>query len=189
MDLFERSKERWKEKYLFDMETRSNSGQDYGRKMADGLEHDELTGDVVLDLVVAQIPKLEVMEFELNAELSHGKKREPIKLFSRLDTANRDLSAFKEYKTGLEPWTQTKVDNSGQITFYATGAYLKTGKLTEDIELVYVPTERSLDGRIRATGDMTRFRTHRRLDQVLNMMVRVKRAWEGMEKLTHETLL
>lgn len=192
MDLFERSEQRWTEVYLYGEAPRFNrngqAGIDLGRKMADGLESGELTGDVLLDLTIVQIPKLEVMEMELRAELKRGAGVEPVPLLGKLDTASKDLTAFKEYKQGTERWTQTKVDKWGQITFYATMIYILTGKIPEDIELVWMPTERVDGMRNEATGDICRFRTRRRLPEILNMMVRQKQAWEGMERVTDQFL-
>lgn len=187
MDLLERSPDKWVMYYIENVKMRPNSGQEFGRMMADGLEKGELTGDLGLDIVIEQMPKLETQEYELHALLKRGKK-EPIKLFSRLDTAMEDLSAFDEYKSGQTPWTQTKVDGSGQITFYATAAYLKTGKLTKDIHLDYVPTEK-VHGRIRVVGTIQRFRTQRSMTDILKMMVRMRRAWDQIEQICERELL
>ena len=192
MDLFERSQERWTEVYLYGEAPRFNrhgqAGIDLGRKMADGLERGSLTGDALLDLTIVQIPKLEVMEMEVRAELKRGAGVDPVPLLGKLDTASKDMAAFKEYKQGTERWTQSKVDKWGQITFYATMIYLITGKIPDDIELVWMPTERLQDGTTQMTGDICRFKTKRTMPDILSMMVRQKKSWEGIERVTDQFL-
>lgn len=193
LDLFERSKQRWIELYVRGNEIRYNergqAGIDLGRKMAGALEHDELTGDVELDLTIGNIPKFEVMEMDVRGELKRGRGEDPIPLLSKLDTAKADLSGFKEYKQGVNAWTKAKVDKNGQITFYATNVYCLTGKIPDDIELVWVPTERGMDGENRVIGDIVRFRTRRTMADVLGMMVRMRKAWDEMERVCNAELL
>jgi hypothetical protein len=191
MDLFERSKDRWIAVYIDNQKNFINSGMTFGRMMAEGLENDEGTGDIELDLVMARIPKFEIRDKSIEAEMKVGKKI--VTLLAKPDTIKKDYSAFKEDKTGPRgSWSQKKVDDCGQITFYATVVYVKTGKIPQDIELVHVETEKvddgSLGGKIAATGEIYRYKTKRNLAQVLNMMVRMKKAQEGIEKLCEEIL-
>lgn len=213
MDLFERNPERWKQVYIYGREYRINSGQAFGKKMADGLEKDEATGDIVLDLVIDRLPKFELMDRVIEDEngeevdfagkkfmvpamkYKDGKETKTIPLLAKLDTAKTDLSAFKEYKTGQEPWTFKKVHESGQITFYATVIFIKTGKIPQDIELVQAMTEKDRGeitmfdaAKIIASGDIRRFPTRRTTGQVLNMMLRIKNRWEDMQKVTEKEL-
>lgn len=213
MDQLERNPERWKETYLFGRKMRINSGMAFGKKMADGLEDGDLSGDPVLDIVMERLPKFEIMDkvvedpkgvwvnyFDPKLKktvriqvpaLKDGKRKIPI--LAKLDTMKADGSAFKEYKTGQEPWTQKKADQSGQVTFYSATLFIKNGKIPADIELDYVQTAKGingpLDARIGATGDIRRFHTVRHMGEVLNMMVRMKKAWEKIEKITEEELL
>lgn len=162
----------------------------FGRTMAEGLESGEATGDAVLDLAMAGIPKFELMDKEFRSELPNGKKK--IILLCKPDTSKSDYSSFKEYKTGQEKWTRAKVDAFGQITFYATGIYLLTGRIPSDIELVHVETEKDpgdpLGGKIRATGDIHRHPTKRSMQDILVMMVRMKKAWAQIERISEKEL-
>jgi hypothetical protein len=191
MDLFERSVEQWKQVYLYGQKMRVNRGMAFGKQMAEGLEHGEATGDAVLDLLMERLPKFEIMDQAVTCELKNGKK--PIPILIKPDTMKTDMTAFKEYKTGQEKWSKKRVDESGQITFYATGLFLKSGKIPTDIELVHVMTAKmgdgSLDAKLGATGDIYRHPTQRNMGQILNMMVRMKKAWEGIQKVTAEELL
>ena len=191
MDLLERNVEKWKETYFENKKRGINRGEAFGKAMANGLENDEETGDAVLDLVISQIPKFELMDIAFTAEIKD--KAGNIPVLAKPDTYKADYSAFKEYKTSQSAWTQKKVDTFGQITFYATVCFLKTGKIPHDIELVHVLTEKEdperLESKIRATGEIKRYYTHRKMSDILNMMVRMKKAWRLIEKICEEELI
>lgn len=191
MNLFEQSPEKWKRLYFYEEKNRISRGMAFGRQMAEGLEHGEATGDPVLDLLMAKLPKFEIMDKEFDAELKDGKRK--IIIRAKPDTMKADMSAFKEYKTGQSLWTRKQVDDSGQITFYATAMFLKTGKIPQDIELVHVETKKndpeSLDAEIGATGAMYRHPTSRNTIEILKMMARMKNAWRGIEKITADEFL
>jgi len=166
-----------------------NRGMAYGRIMAEGLEEGEATGDPLLDLMIAAIPKYGIMDKPIYAELKRSRGEEPIKLLAKPDSREEDYSGFWEYKTGQEPWSQSKVDRFGQITFYNTVMYLITGKVDRKMGLVHVKTRKDEAGRIEPTGDIFTYKTHRTMQDTLNMMVRMKKAWEGMERLSEQELL
>ncbi|MFZ3032285.1 MAG: hypothetical protein WA082_04570 [Candidatus Moraniibacteriota bacterium] len=192
MNLFESNLEGWKRVYLYGEQMRVNRGMAFGRIMAEGLEHDEMTGDPVLDMIMAQLPKFEIMDQPVNAILKNGK--EEIPLLAKPDTMKADMTAFKEYKTGQAPWSRKQVDESGQITFYATVLFILTQRIPHDIELVHVQTAKvvgkeAVDARIGATGAIHRHPTSRNMSQILNMMIRMKRAWEGIQRVTAEEML
>jgi hypothetical protein len=191
LDLLEHSEAKWKDLYFYGEQRRANSGMVFGRKMADSLENEEASGDIILDLLIERIPKFEIMDKTVDCLLPNGKN--PIPILIKPDTMKTDMTAFKEYKTGQEPWTKKRADESGQITFYATGLYLKSGKIPADIELVWVQTEKQSNGwpggKIGATGDIRRFKTVRTMADILKMMVRMKKAWERIQIITTEELL
>ena len=116
-------------------------------------------------------------------------RKEIIPLLAKPDTATLDYTAFKEFKTSTMKWTQKKADESGQITFYATAIWLKTGKIPQDIELVNALTEYGENGTISVTGEILRFKTTRTLVDVLRMQSRIKRAWSGIKTLVANELL
>lgn len=191
MDLLEKSVEKWKALYLFGEQMKVNRGMAFGRMMADGLENNDATGDIMLDLVISKIPKFEVMDKIVMAELKNGKKT--IQILAKPDTMKADMTAFKEYKTGQEPWTQKRFNELGQIIFYATALYLKTGSIPQDIEGVWAQTKKEdngpLDAKIRATGEIRRFKVVVTMADVLKMMIRMKKAWALIEKVCEEELL
>lgn len=187
MVLFQRNKELYKDVYFFNKKLPTSRPMAFGSEMAEALENDEFTGDPVLDLMMTKLPKFSVMDKHFYAEFEH--KKEIIKILAKPDTTKRDYSAFKEYKTSMRKWTQKMVDDSGQITFYATAMWLKTKKIPQDIELVVVGTKALPDGKIVATGDIWRYPTKRDMSQILGMMGRMIKVWHGIKQLSEETLL
>ena len=187
MTLFEMSPEKYADQYLFGKKQRINRNMAYGSLLADGLEAGESTGDPLLDLMMARLPKFELMDKSFEADLPNGK--ETIKILAKPDTAQADYTAFAEYKTSVRKWTQKMVDESGQITFYATAMWLKTGKIPQDIELVDVVVGYEPDGRLQPTGDILRFPTKRTMVDIIKMTGRMKRAWTGIKALCEKELL
>jgi len=226
LDQWERSPERYKEVYLYGAKTPDNAGMAFGSKMSEGLENEEATGDPILDLLMARLPKFDIMDQIVTdpkgvwvKHYDHRQKKyidirlpflrngkEKIPILAKPDTWKLNMTSFKEYKTGQEPWSKSKVDNDeprhpgGQITFYATAFFLITGKIPHDIELTQVMTAKGanepLDKElgayeglgIRATGEIRRIATKRSTGQIINMMIRMKKAWEAIGKLSEELL-
>lgn len=187
MTLFEMSPQKYADQYLFGKKQWVNRNMAYGSLLADGLEAEESTGDPLLDLMMAKIPKFELMDKPIEAKLPNGK--EIIRILAKPDTAKTDYTAFKEYKTSVRKWTQKKADESGQITFYATTIWLLKGFIPKDIELVNVEVAYEPDGRLQPTGVMLRFPTERTMVDVIRMVTRMKRAWAGIQALCEKELL
>ena len=187
MVLWEMSPKKYADRYIYNKPQYVSKNMLYGTKMAEGLETEEATGDPVLDLMMARIPKFEVMDKSFEAEMPDGKKK--IILLAKPDTMKKNCSAFKEYKTSVRRWTQKMADDSNQITFYALAMWLKTKKIPEDIELVNVVVEYAEDGSLRPTGEMVVLKTKRTLIQLIKFSKRVKDAWHGIENLCQKELL
>lgn len=187
MSILERSEKEWCRIYLDGGTIPINRGMALGKKMADALEADEDTGDLGMDIVISQLPKFELMDKMMEAEIMVQGEKIPIVI--KPDTATKDLTGFKEYKTGVTKWDQRKVDEFGQITFYAVGCHAIKGKIPDDIELVWAPTQKTPDGKVELTGDIKRFRTKRGLADILKMKIRMRKAWLRMEELTMEALV
>lgn len=187
LSMLEASEKTYKKIYLNGCRLPINRGMALGTEIADALETETATGNIIHDLVIASIPKLSSIEKELTGELNFGKIKIP--LFGKADTANKTLTSFKEYKTGKTAWNQDKVDKHGQITFYCVIIKTITGKIPKDIELVWAPTEELPDGRYNLTGEIKRFKTQRNLTDVLKMQVRIKKAWERIGEICDEALI
>ncbi len=155
----------------------TNAGMEYGKKLADALEVDGLSGDAMLDIAIAQIPRLEIVEHEIQVDFIGSKGIVPI--LCQLDFCSKDEQTFYECKTHNEkyPWTKKKVDESRQITYYATGIWLKTKKIPKDIVLIGIPTQKHPDGQIEALGEVYTIKTTRTLVDCMKMRGDMERAW------------
>ena len=185
----ENSPKSYIEDYIYGRKTRTTRAMAYGSLLADSMEKEEDTGDVGLDIVIAQLPRFELNDVAFMTEIPKDKDNEAVPLLIKMDTRKKDLTAFKEYKTGTKKWTQEKADKSDQVTFYAMGAYLKTGKIPKDIELIHMPTEINDEGKPQVTGEIHRFPTQRNLTQVLKMMVRARKAWKRIGEICENELV
>jgi len=189
MTLFEMSPEKYIEKYIYGHKERISRNMAYGSQFANGLEDEEATGDPLLDLMMARIPKFELMDKPLEADLPNGK--ETIHLLAKPDSAKKDYTAFYEYKTSVRRWTQRMADESGQITFYATTIWLAKKILpqNQDIELVNVPVQYSADGHLFPTGELVRLPTRRTMADLIKMTGRMRHAWAGIKQLCESEVL
>lgn len=208
MTTFEMSKKKFIDQYIRGEKQYTSINMKYGSKMAHGLEHDEATGDPILDLMMAQLPKLSRMDLHVADKnglkfdwVRDGKKRrvsipvlknesgDDVPILAIPDAAKSDYTTFYEYKTSVRKWTQKMVDDSGQITFYATAIWLSKGFIPKDIELINVQVEYDEKGKIRPTGDIWRFPTSRSMIDIIKMTSRMKRAWAGIKNLCEQELL
>lgn len=186
LDMFERSPEQYKKIYIYGGRVPINRGMALGKEVAEALETGRETGIGINDRVIAKLPKLEIPELVIETEVNGV----PVKCV--IDTASSDLSAFKEYKTGATPWDQKKADTHGQITFYCAAIQALTDKIPQDIELVWAPTkyvQGDYDKVPELTGEIIRFKTKRTTADLLKIKVRIKKAWDGIKKLTEEELI
>lgn len=183
----EHSEKQYKKFYIEGGRLPINRGMALGKEVADALERDEETGDAIKDLVISQLPKFALMDHQFETEIKIGKIKIP--LLSKIDTAKKDLSAFKEYKTGTTKWGQKEADKHGQITFYAVVIHSITGKIPQDIELVWAPTQKTPDGKVELTGEIKRFKTQRTMTDILKMKARMKNAWQRIAEIVEEELL
>jgi hypothetical protein len=190
--LWKKSPEEYIKKYIHDKEQFVTKEMKFGSKMATALEFDELTGDPILDIVMMELPKFECMDHVTEVDLKIGK--EIVKLYGRMDSRKSDHSAFKEYKTGKNGkggWTQKRVDEDPQITFYATMCFIINKKIPDDIELVWVITEDDTEnpGCIVPTGEIRRFKTIRNMSQIINEMADMRAVWKEIGKACEKELI
>ena len=198
--MWEQNPEEFKCKY-FHPETyiqRTNRGQSLGKQFAEAIEHDEESGDLMMDVVIAQFPKFEIRDKEIRCSLSigKGKDRSFVPILIKPDSTKADYTEFYEYKTYGEssPWNQKRVDEDDQMTFYATGLYLKVkekgGVVIPKGTLVAAATRKVVgeDGveRPQLTGEIKWFPTTRTFADILRMQARISTAWreigEAMQK-------
>lgn len=187
MSTLQKSEQDYIDFYFLGKPRPMNAGMEYGKKLADALEVGDLTGDPMLDLVIAQIPRMDLIEHEIqhNWMTKDGGKPFEVPLYIQMDWAMTDLSEFADNKTHNEkyPWTQKKVDESGQLTFYAAVIWLLTGKIPKVMAIHGIPTKVEPDGKIQATGDVYTVYTKRSQEQILKMLSEMRRAWKRILEL------
>ena len=159
-----------------------NRGMELGSLVANSLETGEETGDIIMDTILSQFPRLESTEVEINCTLQLGELAIP--LVGRIDAVDRNFKTFYEYKTGSVPWTQNKADKHGQITFYAFMIREKYKIIPKNIELIWAPTKKSSNGDFKLTGEIVRFKTQRTLIDIIKMKARIKKAWTEINEFT-----
>lgn len=207
MTKFEMSKEKFIAEYLHGERGRISRNMALGSTLADGLMDEEAAGDPILDLVMAKLPKFELMDrpvldpkgvvvpFERKKKIEYVRipvltnGGDDIPLLALPDTSKPDYTAFKEYKSSIRRWTQKMADESGQITFYVTTMWISTGKIPNDIELVNAQTEYAEDGSVHPTGVIFRYKTTRSMADVLKMTKRIRTAWAGIKEVCEKELL
>ena len=63
-----------------------------------------------------------------------------VPILSYIDSYHSKDNVFREYKTGIVPWTKAKVIKHGQLVFYATALKHSCGKIPEYCDLDWIET-------------------------------------------------
>ena len=133
----------------------SNSGQKFGKEVADALEANRDTGDVLTDAAMLLVPKYNLMDQSFIVEFKE-KNGSWLKIIIKPDTYNTVTHEFRETKTGKQAWTLAKAQKHPQMIFYAVGIWIKTGTRNTNAYLDYVETEDTPLG-IKPTGRVESF--------------------------------
>lgn len=179
MSLYEWNPEQYRKIYILGEERTTTPEMEYGKRLATILEKGDDGKDILISGLYHLLPKYKIAEKELTAEMSG------IKLLGLLDSYDPKTHNFYEYKTGKE-WTQRKVDNHGQLTFYAMLIYLNY-KILPKMKLIWVETEWK-NGEIIATGRIKGFSTERTLVDILRFIARVKKTAMDISEMYRKEL-
>jgi len=157
ISLWMSSPERYKKIYFNadDSYRFTNTGMDFGKVVADALEREEQTNDLLTDIAIDLLPKYDVRDKEIVTTLKT--KDGAITVVGKPDSLDSVTKNFYEFKTGKVKWTQEKVNKSLQLKIYATVIYLEYGVLLDRAELVWMETFNDSDGKIQPTGNIERF--------------------------------
>ena len=124
MNLWNKSKQQYIDKYVHGKEQFVTKEMKYGRLVAEALEYGK-SDDPLIDLVVNMLPRHEYYEvpktyhMDNHWEMDDGSVFDTRAiLFGKIDAIDSD-TVIHEYKTGKTPWTQYKVNDHGQLNFYA----------------------------------------------------------------------
>lgn len=173
IDLWQKDPREYQRVYFLGEERFTNAAMHYGSKFARAMETGDAEGDQMIATAAIMVPRYEISEYKLSAELKTEEGIIPLLGF--LDTSRDDpADGFREFKTGSQPWTQRRVDNHGQLTLYALMVYLKHHRQVRQMHLDWLPTEK-IDGRIALTGEIRSFYTERSMTEILAMAALVRR--------------
>ena len=179
VSLYEYSPEQYRRDYILGEERTITPAMEYGKKLATILEKGDDEKDILITGLFHLLPKYKVAEKELTAEMSG------IKLLGKLDSYDPKTHNFYEYKTGKK-WTQRRVDNHGQLTFYSMLIYLNY-KILPKMKLIWVETENK-EGEIQATGKIKEFETERTLPDILKFMAKIKKVAQAISAMYRKEL-
>ncbi len=129
--LWYQNKSQFRSNYYTPSGIRTSSPQtDYGKEIADMLKDDPTNP------IVAHIPSYEIKDVGFTVDISGV----PVLMYpdslSLIGTPK-----FYEFKTGVDPWTQEKVDDHMQLKLYSLGIKIKYGSVQDECTLFWLPTK------------------------------------------------
>lgn len=156
----------------------TNKGMEYGKIVADALEKGYETGDLLTDTAMSLLPKYDVADKEIVADLKtkHGW----ISILGRPDSMDSKTKSFFEFKTGKTKWTAAKAQAHPQMAFYGMLIWLAYKVVPEESALVWIETEMTSEG-IKPTGRIERFPVKITMKDILNTMAEISRIAQEIE--------
>ena len=174
MNLWEKDPNLYYQVYCEGIENFRSKYLELGKRMATTLENGKSDdGDPMLELMAVYMPSYPAKEFEIKVNF------EGIPIVGKLDGFNKETLTIGEYKSGKN-WTQSMVDDTGQLTMYALLVWLKYKKLPAKILLHWAKTDEDMEGNLVLTGDIKTFKTSRSLKDLILFSKRIKAAWAGI---------
>jgi hypothetical protein len=180
LNLWEQSSDLYRRRYLLGEVMPPTPALAFGKRMADILETDEQTEDVVIERVKTLLPFYPRREHKLWARCVIG--GEAVPLFCIFDGYDPVGGRIGEFKTGRH-WTQQMADEHGQLTFYTFAYWKKYDRFPRELALIWIETEEAGIG-IRPTGRVSVFPTTRTRQDMGVMQRRIGDAWEGIKALS-----
>lgn len=139
--------------------------------------------DPLLPELIDDVPKLDIFEERIEVLLPE-EYEVAVPIVSYIDSTHNTLDAFVEYKTGKHPWTQSDVDSSEQLLFYASVIYLRTGKIPT-ATLVWVQTEESDSEDLYYTGNFWVFSRTFGKREITSMIKRIAKSINEIHAYEH----
>ncbi len=148
----------------------SNPGMSYGKLVADALERQQETGDLLTDAAILMLPKYDIRDEEFRADLKTPKGW--VQILAKPDFMDSETKNFIEIKTGKTKWTQDKADKHLQLHWYAMAIYLKYAVVPK-VTLAWVETSQDTEGVVAPTGRIESFDVNITLGDILKTMALV----------------
>jgi len=176
---WEWNKEEWAKKYLEGIETPPSEEMRFGSRVGKKLETDPT--------YLPMIHRCSKMENEFCVSMSG------IKMLGYADSFdNVSFLVGDEYKSGVKPWDQNRVDQHGQITMYLLMNYI-TNKIKPEyvhFRLWWMPTTRIETGDFKVAIDFVPdiennikvFETKRTMVDILKFAAYIKKTYKEMQE-------
>ncbi len=174
-------KEQWYQTYVKGKKQQS-AELTFGKAVADSMETDK---------PLAPFTRMSIVEYEFDTKL--GK----IPIVGSMDTFEPPKDFFNlressectggEFKTGVKPWDQKRVDEHGQLTFYTLCLWLQNKIPPHHVNwfLEWAPTVKTESGDFHhkiefANVPIKRFTTRRTMTQVLELAANITKVHKEM---------
>ena len=177
---FSYSYQQWFDKYILGKEQETTPQLRFGKDFAKAVEDNTHTA-----------PVLRYSHVEHEIRVNHPDGFPMVGVFDSWSPSTLELG---ELKTGVKPWTQKRVDEHGQLTYYAMMLYLKDKIKPEDIKMTlqWLPTgfhgDFSYDFTNKENPLIHSFETRRTMLEVLELLSDIKTARKNMEKYALQRL-
>lgn len=177
VDMWLKSPVRYGRRYFDNQDDFENDAMRLGKATSEALESGDSDGDEVMSAVLSLLPAYDKPEHEIKTpfDTPYGE----VVLLGKLDTWKP--GKFREYKTGLVPWTQARAEKHKQMIHYGTLMYLTERKVPE-AHLDWIQTERDANGELRFTGHMQAFEVKLTLKGVVEYMALVSRVAKEIDE-------
>ena len=162
---FEWSAEQWYDNYILNIK-QSSPEMTFGSMVDKKLQDDPN--------YLPHVPRYQHMQHKMKAVF------DGIPIIGVPDGLDYDPYKLSDYKTGKNPWTQKKADETGQLTFYALLLYLTEGLRPEvwDMAIHWLPTAYQSDFTIgfrnSTDPELITFPTKRTMLDILKFGQRIK---------------
>lgn len=176
LKLWETDPDEYYRRYVLGEKWEGNKYTEFGSKLAQALESNKPCDDMGLEHIRLFIPNFVAREFKIEAEILG------VPILAKLDGFDPKKFEIDEVKTG-KAWSQRRVDEDDQLTFYSLACFQKYRKQPSIIRLHWAKTIEDEEGNVKATGELKTFITGRAIPQQLELANRIKAAWKEITKL------
>lgn len=177
LSMFEERPEEFRRSYIEGQDIGSTIYMDFGSRVARDFEIG-ISSDPGISHAMIFLPEFVKHEHEIVVPC------EGIRLKAKLDGFDPKSKRIDELKTATKPWSQKRVDEHGQLTFYAYCVFLKHKKIPADIWLHWLETIRFGEEReMKVTGRVQSFQTKRIMADLIKMHARIMDAYAGIKQL------
>lgn len=132
---FDYNPEEWFKRYILGEEMAETPQLKFGKLFAEAVEWGKPMAPLTVYRLTEHYVEAPLSDFKVNGYLDS------------YDRLKHDRPHLAEYKTGAKAWTQKRVNEHGQLTYYAMLLWLRDKIKPEDIDMIlqWVPTSLQKD--------------------------------------------